>query len=184
MKVCVFCGSSLGGDPSFGKAAEALGKALAKRGDSLVYGGSRKGLMGLVSDACFQNGGEVIGVEPRFFLEAGAVTDSITTLIPTETMSERKQKMIDMSDCFLALPGGIGTLDEISDVMTDLGLGQKQGEIILFNVNHFYDSLLELLHSYLSHGFLKENWKGWPIVCSSIEEVEKALDEIKGATHA
>lgn len=184
MKVCVFCGSSFGGDPSFSKAAESLGKALAKRGDSLVYGGSRRGLMGVVSDSCFQNGGEVIAVQPRFFLEAGAVTDSVTTLIPTNTMSERKQKMIDISDCFIALPGGIGTLDEVSEVMTDLGLGQIKGKIILFNVNHFYDSLVELLRSYLSHGFLKDNWQGWPIVCSSIEEVEKALDEIKGATHA
>ncbi len=161
-----------------------MGKALAKRGDSLVYGGSRKGLMGVVSDSCFENGGEVIAIEPRFFLEAGAVTDSITTLIPTDTMSERKQKMIDISDCFLALPGGIGTLDEVSEVMTDLGLGQAKGKIILFNVNHFYDSLVDLLHSYLSHGFLKDDWQGWPIVCEGIEKVEKALDEIKGATHA
>ena len=94
MKVCVFCGSSLGGDPSFSSSAGALGKLLAERGDSLVYGGSKKGLMGVVSDTCFRNGGEVIGIEPRFFLKAGAVTDSITTLIPTDTMSERKQKMI------------------------------------------------------------------------------------------
>lgn len=140
--------------------------------------------MGVLSDACFRNGGEVIGVEPRFFLEAGAVTDSITALIPTDTMSERKQKMIDISDCFLALPGGIGTLDEASEVMTDLGLGQAKGKIILFNVNHFYDALMELLRSYLRQGFLKDAWQGWPIVCSSIEEVEEALDEIKGATHA
>ena len=184
MKVCVFCGSSLGKNPNFAKAAEELGKALAKRGDVLVYGGSRKGLMGVVSDACFSSGGEVIAVQPRFFLEQGAVTDSITSLIPTDTMSERKQKMMDLSDCFLALPGGIGTLDEISEVATEIGLGQVKGKLILLNVDHFYDSLVALLSSYKEAGFLKKDWVGWPIVCENVAEVERALDSLKEQEHA
>ena len=184
MKVCVFCGSNLGSDPCFSKAAKELGELLAKRGDTLVYGGSRRGLMGVLSDACFQAGGEVIAIQPRFFLEQGAVTDSVTTLIPTDTMSERKQKMIDLADCFIALPGGIGTLDEVSEVMTDLGLGQTKGSIILFNVNGFYDSLYDLLRSYLDHGFLKHDWKGWPFLCPQIDDVCNALDDIQGEAHA
>ena len=184
MKVCVFCGSSLGDDPSFSKAAKELGELLAKRGDTLVYGGSRRGLMGVLSDAAFGAGGEVIAVQPRFFLEAGAVTDSITTLIPTETMSERKQKMIDLADCFIALPGGIGTLDEISEVMTDIGLGQARGGIVLFNVNGFYGPVCDLLASFRNHDFIKPDWAGAPYVCSDLAGVESALNQIEGKKHA
>ncbi len=184
MKVCVFCGSSLGDDPSFSKAAKELGEFLAKRGDTLVYGGSRKGLMGVLSDAAFQAGGEVIAVEPRFFLDSGAVTDSITALIMTETMSERKQKMIDLADCFIALPGGIGTLDEISEAMTDIGLGQAKGGVILFSVNGFYDPVCDLLASFREHGFIKPDWTGAPYACSDLAGVESALNEIEGKRHA
>ncbi len=184
MKVCVFCGSSLGNNPRFASIAEELGALLAKRGDTLVYGGSRKGLMGKVSDACFSNGGKVIAIEPKFFLEQGAVTDSITELIPTETMSERKQKMIDISDCFIALPGGIGTLDEISEVMTDLGLGQAKGKLILIDVDGFYGPIVELLNGYISSGFIHEGWAGYPIVCKTLGEVETALKKIGGDVNA
>ncbi len=184
MKICVFCGSNLGGDPSFSKAAKELGELIARRGDTLIYGGSRKGLMGVLSDACFQHGGEVIAVEPRFFINAGAVTDSITTLIETDTMSERKQRMIELADAYVALPGGIGTLDEISDVLTDIGLGQARGKLILFNVNGFYRPLDEILRSYVKHGFLTAEWAGWPYICSGIDDVEHALDFIKGDANA
>lgn len=140
--------------------------------------------MGKVSDACFSNGGKVIAIEPKFFLEQGAVTDSITELIPTETMSERKQKMIDISDCFIALPGGIGTLDEISEVMTDLGLGQAKGKLILIDVDGFYGPIVELLNGYISSGFIHEGWAGYPIVCKALGEVETALKEIGGDVNA
>lgn len=179
MKVCVFCGSNYGKDPAFQKDAEGLGKLLAKKGLSLIYGGSNRGLMGSVSASCFKSGGEVIAVEPTFFLSWGATTDCVTQTIPTVTMNERKQKMMEISDIFLALPGGIGTLDEISDVMTDIGLGQVKGKLILFNINHFYEPVLELLKTYYDQGFLKEDWSGYPIVCDSLEEVEKALDEFE-----
>lgn len=184
MKVCVFCGSSLGNNPRFASFSEDLGKLLANKGHTLVYGGSRKGLMGKVSDACFASGGKVIAIEPRFFLEQGAVTDSVTELIPTDTMSERKQKMIDISDCFIALPGGIGTLDEISEVMTDLGLGQAKGKLILINIDGFYNPIIELLNGYIASGFIHEGWAGYPLVCDSLEEVAMALEEIGGSVNA
>lgn len=184
MKVCVFCGSSLGNNPRFASFSEDLGKLLANKGHTLVYGGSRKGLMGKVSDACFASGGKVIAIEPRFFLEQGAVTDSITELIPTDTMSERKQKMIDISDCFIALPGGIGTLDEISEVMTDLGLGQAKGKLILINIDGFYNPIIELLNGYIASGFIHEGWAGYPLVRDSLEEVATALEEIGGSVNA
>ena len=92
--------------------------------------------------------------------------------------------MIDLADCFIALPGGIGTLDEISEVMTDIGLGQAKGKLILFNVDHFYDSLSGLLGSYLKQGFLKEEWKGWPLLCSNVEEIATALGDLEGKHNA
>lgn len=184
MKVCVFCGSSLGSNPRFASFAEDLGALLAKDGHTLVYGGSRKGLMGKVSDACYSSGGKVIAIEPKFFLEQGAVTDSITELIPTETMSERKQKMIDISDCFIALPGGIGTLDEISEVMTDIGLGQARGKLILIDIDGFYAPIVELLSGYIASGFIHEGWSGYPLICRSLEEVRAALSEIGGKDNA
>ncbi len=179
MKVCVFCGSNYGNDPAFRENAEGLGELLAKKGHSLVYGGSDRGLMGTVSTSCFKSGGEVIAVEPTFFLGWGATTDCVTQTIPTVTMNERKQKMMEISDVFLALPGGIGTLDEISDVMTDIGLGQVEGKLILFNINHFYEPILELLKIYNDQGFLKEDWSGYPLVADSLKEVEEALDEFE-----
>lgn len=184
MRICVFCGSSLGKDPAYEKQAGDLGRLFAKLGIGLVYGGSEKGLMGKVSGACFDEGGEVIAIEPSFFLDLGATTEKITRLIPTSTMSERKQKMMELSDSFLALPGGIGTLDEISDVATCIGLGQTKGKLILFNVNHFYDPFLKLIQGYADEGFLAPEWKGYPIVCETLEEVEKALVTLKEETHA
>ena len=150
----------------------------------MVYGGSAKGLMGKLSEAAYKSGGEVIAVEPRFFLEQGATTEFVSSLIETETMSERKQTMIDISDCFIALPGGIGTLDEISEVLTDIGLGKAKGKLILFNVNHFYDSLIALLAQYRGASFIKEGWRGEPVTCSSIEEIEKALEQMEGEKDA
>ena len=184
MRICVFCGSSLGKDPAFQEQAENLGRLFAELGIGLVYGGSDRGLMGKVSGACFEEGGEVLAIEPSFFLKWGATTEKITRLIPTSTMSERKQKMMELSDSFLALPGGIGTLDEISDVATCLGLGQAKGKLILFNLNHFYDPFLILLKQYEEQGFLSPDWKGRPIVCNTFAEIKEALEGLREEIHA
>ena len=92
--------------------------------------------------------------------------------------------MIDISDCFIALPGGIGTLDEISEVMTDLGLGQAEGKLILININGFYNPIIELLNGYIASGFIHEGWAGYPLVCDSLDEVATALEEIGGSVNA
>ena len=175
MKVCVFCGSHSGNNPKFGEAAFSLGEWIAENGHSLVYGGSDRGLMGDVSRGCHSKGGEVIGIEPRFFLEQGFTSPSVTTLIPTEDMGERKKKMVELSDAYIALPGGIGTLDEISEVSALLGLERTKGSLVLYNIDHFYEPLMALLHQYDEAGFLPKGWKGWPVLASSLEEIVDIL---------
>lgn len=155
MNVVVYCGSSYGSDPAFAEAATALGTWIGESGNRLVYGGSSIGCMGLVSSACLAAGGEVYGVEPHFFIEQGVAQMDLTRLYDVETMSERKAKMIELGDVFVALPGGIGTMEEITEVMVrvHLKLG-PQDRCFLLNANGFYDPFVELLDSMVEKGLL------------------------------
>ena len=116
MNITVYCGSNFGDDPLFEKAARELGAWIAREGHALVYGGSSVGLMGAVSRAAIEGGAPVIGVEPAFFIEAGVAQHDLTELIVCDTMGERKAKMIELGEMFVALPGGVGTLEEISEI--------------------------------------------------------------------
>ena len=142
--ICVYCGSSLGNDLDFGKTAEELGKLLAAEEITLIYGGSKIGLMGITANACLKNGGEVIGVIPKFLDHVEISNTDIAQLIMTETMHERKTKMAEMADGFIALPGGFGTLEELSEILTWGQLGLIKKPIGILNINGFYDKLLEL----------------------------------------
>ena len=122
MNITVYCGSNFGDNPHFEEAAHDLGAWIARAGHTLVYGGSSVGLMGAVSRAAIEGGAPVIGVEPEFFIEAGVAQHDLTELIVVETMGERKSKMIELGDAFVALPGGVGTLEEISEIFTRVRL--------------------------------------------------------------
>ncbi len=155
-RICVYCGSSPGGDPEYAQAAESLGTLLADSGIGLVYGGGNVGLMHLVAEAALAKKGEVIGVIPHSLEQKELAHRGLTELLVVKSMHERKQKMADLADAFIALPGGIGTLEEIIEVFTWLQLDFHEKPIGLLNVCGFYDQLLEFLHHMVKQKFLKD----------------------------
>ena len=145
MNITVYLGANEGNAPFFKEAVHELGLWIGTNGNTLVYGGSKSGLMGELAESVLQAGGKVIGVEPQFFIDAGFVYDEITELITTKDMSERKAKMIELGDVFIAFPGGTGTLEEITEVMSKVSLKHLDAPCILYNLNGYYDSLKQLL---------------------------------------
>jgi uncharacterized protein (TIGR00730 family) len=156
-RVCVFCGSSLGARPDYADAARVLGAELAARGIGLVYGGAHVGLMGAVADACRQAGGEVVGVIPGSLVEAEVAHTDLDDLRIVSTMHERKALMADLSDGFVALPGGFGTLEEFCEVLTwsQLGLHSPAKPCGLVDVAGFFGPLIALFDSAVDQGFLR-----------------------------
>ena len=175
MNIAVYLGSSLGNDPAYKEAAEEIGSWIAKNGHTLIYGGSKVGLMGVLADAALREGGEVIGVEPQFFLDAGLVHEGITKTIPTETMAERKVIMMELSDAFIALPGGSGTLDEISEVIVLAALGKIKKPCILYNKAGFYEPLMALYCKMRDAGFMTDESVKLIRMISTPQELEKIL---------
>lgn len=143
--ICVYCGSGTGNDPAYVDAAKALGKAMAEQGMTLVYGGGAVGLMGAVAYSVLDHGGAVRGIIPKFLMSRERALRGSHELIVTENMHERKQKMFEAADAFVALPGGIGTLEEVVEQMTWAQLGQHHKPILLANINGFWDPLTSLL---------------------------------------
>ena len=152
MNITVYLGANEGNDPSLRKAVRELGTWIGESGNRLVYGGSKSGLMGEIAESVLQAGGEVTGVEPQFFIDKGYEYDEITTLIVTRDMTERKTKMIELGDAFIAFPGGTGTLEEISEIMSKVSLKQLAAPCILYNLNGYYDHLIALLAHMIDMG--------------------------------
>lgn len=155
MKVAVFCGSSSGNQPIYTKATEALGKYFAENGVEVVYGGGRTGLMGCIADTVMAHGGKVYGVIPQFLADKEIANTAITELTTVRDMHERKAQMAEMADAFVALPGGAGTLEEIFEVWTWAQLGQHQKPCAFYNVDGYYDHLLNMLEHMVAAEFLK-----------------------------
>ena len=152
MNITVYLGAGEGNDPDLKEAVRALGTWIGQNGHALIYGGSKSGLMGILAESVLSAGGRVTGVEPRFFVEAGFVYDAITKLIVTEDMSERKAKMIELGEAFIAFPGGTGTLEEIAEVMSKVSLKQLHAPCILYNRNGYYEGLKTLLRHMIESG--------------------------------
>mgnify|MGYP000936111609 CR=1 FL=1 len=146
MNITVYLGANQGNDPALGRE---LGRWIGESGHRLIYGGSKSGLMGVLADCVLNAGGEVIGVEPEFFMERAVQHTGLTRLIVTKDMSERKAKMIQ---AFIAFPGGTGTLEEIAEVMSKVSLGQLDAPCILYNLDGYYDSLRALLDHMIEKG--------------------------------
>src|SRR5262245_7535509 len=144
-RVCVFTGSSPGARPEYRRAAEALGHELAHRGLGLVYGGARVGLMGMLADAALSSGGEVIGVIPERLKSREIAHGNLTELRVVGSMHERKQQMAQLADAFIAMPGGLGTLEEFTEVMTWAQLGLHRKPCGLLNVHDYYKCFIDLL---------------------------------------
>ena len=154
--VCVYCGSRPGENPAFAEAATAVGTWIGRHGGQLVYGGGRSGLMGTVAEATRQAGGRVVGVIPQALVDKELANRACDELHIVQTMHERKAMMAERSDAFLALPGGIGTMEEFFEVWTWRQLGYHNKPVGLLNMDGFYDSLLTFLNSAVNSGFMNE----------------------------
>lgn len=152
MKLTVYLGANEGNDPAFREAVRELGHWIGESGNGLVYGGSKSGLMGELARSVLEAGGAAIGVEPQFFIDAKAQCEGLTRLIVTRDMAERKAKMIELGDAFLAFPGGTGTLEEISEVMSRVAMGQLKAPCILYDLNDYYSGLKVLLRHMVETG--------------------------------
>jgi hypothetical protein len=155
MRICVFCGSSPGNHPLYGEQAAAFGRLLASRDIGLVYGGAQLGLMGVLANAVLDAGGRVIGVIPRAMVDREIAHRGLTELRVVSSMHERKAQMAELSDAFVALPGGIGTFEELFEVWTWSQLGLHTKPCGVLNVRGFYDGLSGFLDHVLSEGFLR-----------------------------
>jgi uncharacterized protein (TIGR00730 family) len=154
--LCVFCGASAGGDEAYRRSAATVGATLARRGIRLVYGGGRLGLMGAVADAALAAGGQVIGVIPRGLVDRELAHEGATELIVVETLHERKAEMAVRSDAFLALPGGLGTLEELAEVLSWAQLDLHAKPIGLLDVNGYFGALGAFLDHAVAEGFVAE----------------------------
>ncbi|MDB5069448.1 MAG: hypothetical protein JWM87_559 [Candidatus Eremiobacteraeota bacterium] len=177
MRVCVYCGSSAGDDPRFAATARAFGAALARAGIGVVYGGGRIGLMGAVADAALEAGGEVIGIIPRF-LEEREVAHSGVDLRVVESMHDRKQLMADLSDAFVALPGGFGTFEEFFEIVTWVQLSLIDAPCILANVDGYYDALIALIDGATERRFISARNRAIVESYASLDEVVLRLTDM------
>jgi hypothetical protein len=179
--VCVFCGSSFGDDPAFREAAQMIGAGIAGMGYSLVFGGGGLGLMGTVALAALNGGAEIQGIMPGFLqaLEPGVSPQE--KLIVTPHMQERKNLMLQMSDAFIVLPGGLGTFDEFFEVATEAQLGLHTKPIIVVNVNGYFDALDAMLHAIVKKGFAKDKVLKLYYLADG---AEAALNILEGALNA
>ncbi|MGK7396213.1 MAG: TIGR00730 family Rossman fold protein [Candidatus Cyclobacteriaceae bacterium M3_2C_046] len=153
-RICVFCGSKKGKDPVFEEQARILGQIMAGRNYTLVYGGGGIGLMGVLADEVIHLGGRVIGVIPRFLSDRELGHDNLTELILVDSMHQRKQKMAELADAFIALPGGYGTLEELCEILTWRQLSLIQKPIGLLNMNGYFDHLVKLFDTMVEQEFL------------------------------
>src|SRR6266540_5947681 len=180
-RICVYCGSSFGASPKYAAVATAFGRACARRGLAIVYGGGSVGLMGALADSALAAGGEVIGVIPRAMIAEERAHTSLTELIPVETMHERKYRMSQLADAFVALPGGIGTLEEVIEIFTWLQLGLHLKPVGLLNTCGFYDLLLRFLAHMRDEKFLSSTHHSMLTVAT---DAESLLDHLLATKHS
>src|SRR6478736_3532558 len=172
--VCVYCGSQPGRDKAFMDSGRKLGKAMAENHLQLVYGGGTKGIMGAVASGVLSHGGRVTGIIPEFLVDMEATRHSLgqlSELIVTPNMHTRKHAMFERSDAFVALPGGIGTLEEIVEIMTWAQLGRHEKPMVFANINGFWDPMMELLRHMTGEGFVHTAHRVQPLVIDDISEI-------------
>ena len=173
--LCVFCGSRTGHDPAHEIAARQLGEAMALRQIRLVYGGGRIGLMGIISSAVFEGGGHITGVIPDFLMHMEIGNDQVDDLIVTDSMHTRKAKMFELSDAFVILPGGVGTLEEAFEIITWKQLRQHDKPIILVDANSYWTPFTKLIENIIQGGFAHEKVLELYTVVNSVDDIFPAL---------
>lgn len=175
MNVTVYLGATMGNDPRLETEVRRLGRWIGESGNALVYGGSKAGLMGALAESVLQAGGEVTGVEPQFFIDMGYEYPEITRLIVTQDMTERKTKMIELGDAFIAFPGGTGTLEEISEIMSKVSLRHLSAPCILYNLNGYYEGLKALLKHMIATGLSSPEKQQGIYFADTLEEIQQLL---------
>lgn len=181
--ICAYCGSQPGRDPAYVSAGRTLGKSIATHGLRLVYGGGTKGIMGAVASGVLSNGGKVTGIIPEFLVDMEATRHSLgqlNELIITKDMHERKHKMFERADAFVTLPGGIGTLEEIVEIMTWAQLGRHGKPMVFANIGGFWDPMLELIDHMKRQGFIHNANLVQPLVIDKVEDIVPAIVDAWG----
>jgi uncharacterized protein (TIGR00730 family) len=178
--LCLFCGSSPGLDPAFRQAAADFGTTLAQNNIRLIYGGGSVGLMGIAADACLAAGGEVVGVIPRLLMEKEVGHKGVTQMHVVETMHERKALMTELSDGFIAIPGGYGTLDELFEALTWQQLGYHQSPVAILNVAGYFDHLLAFLDHARDQRLLRDIHRDQLLVDTSLENLLARMRSFEG----
>ena len=176
MNITVYLGANEGNDPALKTAVRELGTWIGESGNSLVYGGSKSGLMGELAESVLAAGGTVTGVEPQRFVDEGFLYDAITELIVTSDITERKTKMIELGDAFIAFPGGTGTLDEIAEIMSKVALQDLDAPCVLYNLNGYYHGLKILLDHMITMGLSSEEKLQGIYFASDLSEIQKILE--------
>ncbi len=179
MNITVYCGAAEGTDPEYIERARELGAWMASMGHTLIYGAGNSGMMGAISDALIEGGGEAIGVTPQFFIMAEETRSDLSEVVISDDMSTRRNWMIDHGDAFIALPGGMGTLDEITEVMTykRLGLlGKVNKPVMIYNVNGYYDLFFSFLDEMRDRTFCRQLDRDNVIEVRCLEDIADALD--------
>lgn len=175
MNITVYLGSNIPTDERLVSAAQELGAWIGTKGNTLVYGGSKVGLMGILAQSVLDSGGKVIGVEPQFFVDACVQLEGVDELIVTRDMTERKAKLIELGDAFIAFPGGVGTLEEITEVMSKLALGHLHAPCIFYNVDGFYDDFRAQLQKMNTLGLMSTERINQSEFVNSLEEIKEIL---------
>ena len=176
MKITVFCGANNGRNEAYKENAMEVGKWIATNNHTLVYGGGKVGLMGIIADTVLEKNSEVIGIMPQFLVDREISHTGITEFIIVDDMSERKTKLVDFGDVFIALPGGPGTLEEISQVISWVRVGKKDAPCILMNINGFYDFLEQYFDKMVKEGFLTKEDRARTLFAKSVSEMEEFID--------
>lgn len=175
--ICVYCGSGSGTNPAHPEAARILGRAMAEAGVRLVYGGGSVGLMGIIARATLDAGGEVTGIIPRFLERREILMQDLTETIVTEDMHERKMLMYERADAFVALPGGVGTLEELVEQMTWAQLGQHEKPVLLANIDGFWDAFIHLLEQMRSEKYIRSEFEVSCLVANHAADILPALQQ-------
>ena len=179
MNICVYGASSTALDKSYIEVVEKLGKMLVERGHKLVYGAGAHGLMGAVARGAHSAGGEIVGVSPKFFDVDGVLFEECTELIYTDTMRQRKQIMEDRAECFIMLPGGIGTFEQFFEILTLKQLGQHKKPIAVFNINGYYNTMNNMIKQAIEQNFMKEKCRKLFKLFDNMEEMFEYLENYK-----
>ena len=173
MKICVFCSANQQIDPAFFAMTEELGAWAAENGHSIVYGGVNQGLMEALAKAAKSHGGRTIGIVPMIVEKSGRLSNYVDVEIPCDNLSDRKQLMMDQSDVFIALPGGIGTIDEVFTVAASATIGYHDKLVILYNMNGFWNPLIATLDDLQAKGMIRGDWRHYIKTADSIEEISR-----------